>query len=158
TVRAESNAVHKALATRPCATERATVVHAPEPHLAPGVARGGETSRMTQVGEGNRGRATESRHETLRGFPAEALLLGTVLLWSFNFTAVRYGVPHAIDPMVYVALRWAIAGLALVAIALLRGTSLRLGRRSLAIVALASMVGVVLNQIAFSYSVHLAPA
>jgi drug/metabolite transporter (DMT)-like permease len=94
----------------------------------------------------------------LRRFPSEGLLLGTVLLWSFNFSAVRYGVTHAIDPMVYVALRWLLAGLALAAIALLRGTSLRLGRRSLAVVALASIVGVVVNQIAFSYSVHLATA
>jgi drug/metabolite transporter (DMT)-like permease len=100
----------------------------------------------------------ESRHDTARRLPAEALLLGTVLLWSFNFTAVRYGVTNAIDPMVYVALRWVIAGLALTGIALLRGTSLRLGRNSLAIVALASIVGVVVNQIAFAYSVHLAPA
>lgn len=98
------------------------------------------------------------RHGTLRRFPSEALLLGTVLLWSFNFSAVRYGVTHAIDPMVYVALRWLLAGLALAAIALFRGTSLRLGRRTLAVVALASIAGVVVNQIAFSYSVRLAPA
>jgi drug/metabolite transporter (DMT)-like permease len=94
----------------------------------------------------------------LRRFPSEGLLLGTVLLWAFNFSAVRYGVTHAIDPMVYVALRWLLAGLALAAVALFRGTSLRLGRRSLVVIALASIAGVVVNQIAFSYSIRLASA
>jgi len=94
----------------------------------------------------------------LRRFPSEGLLLGTVLLWAFNFSAVRYGVTHAIDPMVYVALRWLLAGLALAAVAVFRGTSLRLGRRSLVVIALASIAGVVVNQIAFSYSIRLASA
>ena len=94
----------------------------------------------------------------MRRFPSEGLLLGTVLLWAFNFSAVRYGVTHAIDPMVYVALRWLLAGLALAAVALFRGTSLRLGRRSLVVIALASIAGVVVNQIAFSYSIRLASA
>jgi drug/metabolite transporter (DMT)-like permease len=94
----------------------------------------------------------------LRRFPSEGLLLGTVLLWAFNFSAVRYGVTHAIDPMVYVALRWLLAGLALAAVALFRGTSLRLGRRSLVVIALASIAGVVINPIAFSYSIRLASA
>ena len=94
----------------------------------------------------------------MRRFPSEGLLLGTVLLWAFNFSAVRYGVTHAIDPMVYVALRWLLAGLALAAVAVFRGTSLRLGRRSLVVIALASIAGVVVNQIAFSYSIRLASA
>ena len=34
----------------------------------------------------------------VRRLPAEVLLLGTVLLWSFNFTAVRYGVTHGVQP------------------------------------------------------------
>jgi len=45
--------------------------------------------------------------------PAEVLLLGTVLLWSFNFTAVRYGVTHGVQPLVYVSLRWLTAGVVL---------------------------------------------
>ena len=67
----------------------------------------------------------------VRRIPSESLLLGTVLLWSFNFTAVRYGVTHGFEPLVYVALRWSIAGVALTAIVLLRGQSLRLRRREL---------------------------
>ena len=94
----------------------------------------------------------------VRRLPAEVLLLGTVLLWSFNFTAVRYGVTHQVEPLVYVSLRWLLAGAALWAIVRLRGRSLWLGRRDLLVVALASIVGVVVNQIAFSYSLHLAAA
>ena len=60
--------------------------------------------------------------------PPEGLLLGTVLVWSFNFTAVRYGITNGIHPLVYVALRWVMAGAALAGIVLLRGQSLKLGR------------------------------
>lgn len=94
----------------------------------------------------------------VRRIPSESLLLGTVLLWSFNFTAVRYGVTHGFEPLVYVALRWAIAGVALTAIVLLRGQSLRLRRREFVLMALASVVGVFANQIAFSYAIDLATA
>ena len=94
----------------------------------------------------------------MRRLPSEGLLLATVLLWSFNFTAVRYGVTHGLQPLVYVALRWSIAGAALTALVLLRGQSLRFGRRELRILVAASVVGVFINQVAFSYSVHLAKA
>ena len=62
----------------------------------------------------------------VRRLPSESLLLGTVLLWSFNFTAVRYGVTHGFQALVYVALRWAMAGVALTAVVWLRGQSLSL--------------------------------
>lgn len=94
----------------------------------------------------------------VRRVPAEALLLGTVLLWSFNFTAVRYGVTHQVEPLVYVSLRWMLAGIALWAVVRMRGRSLSIGRRDFLVIAFASIVGVVVNQIAFSYSLHLAAA
>lgn len=94
----------------------------------------------------------------VRRLPAEVLLLGTVLLWSFNFTAVRYGVTHGVQPLVYVSLRWLIAGIVLGAIVSVRGRPLWLGRRDFLVVASASVVGVVVNQVAFSYSLHLAAA
>src|SRR6478672_9846127 len=94
----------------------------------------------------------------MRRLPSEGLLLATVLLWSFNFTAVRFGVTHGFEPLPYVALRWAIAGAALMVLVLARGLSLRFGRRELGILVVASIVGVAANQVAFSYSVHLAKA
>ncbi len=94
----------------------------------------------------------------VRRLPSEVLLLGTVLLWSFNFTAVRFGVTHRVEPLVYVSIRWMLAGLALSAIVAWRGRSLWLGRRDFLAIGLASVVGVVVNQVAFSYSLHFAAA
>jgi drug/metabolite transporter (DMT)-like permease len=82
----------------------------------------------------------------VRRVPAEGLLLGTVVLWSFNFTALRYGVTHEIEPLVYVSLRWLSGRFLLWVIVRLRGRSLRLGRRDLLLIALASIFGVVINQ------------
>lgn len=90
--------------------------------------------------------------------PADGLLLGTVLLWSFNFTAVGYGVAHGFDPLAYVSLRWVLAGLALAALAVWRGHRLRVGWRDAAILAGAAFVGVFVNQIAFVYSFTLVSA
>jgi drug/metabolite transporter (DMT)-like permease len=94
----------------------------------------------------------------MRRLPSEGLLLATVLLWSFNFTAIRYGVTHGFEPLPYVALRWAIAGVALTLLVFVRGLPLRFGRRELSILVAATIVGVVANQIAFSYSIRLAKA
>src|SRR5215471_15014629 len=69
----------------------------------------------------------------VRRVPAESLLLGTVLLWSFNFTAGRYGIEHGFSPLTYAALRWTTAG----------------GAPALV---------VFLNQIAFANALKLAPA
>jgi len=96
--------------------------------------------------------------ERQRSVPPEVLLLGTVLLWSFNFTAVRYGITHGIAPLAYAGLRWLTSGVVLVAVVAARGGSPLLGRRDLLVVALASVVGVVLNQVAFAYSLRFATA
>ncbi len=90
--------------------------------------------------------------------PAEGFLLATVLLWSFNFTAFRYGVTHGFAPLSYAPLRWGIAGITLVVLASLRGHDLRLGRRDLGVVAAASVAGIVINQVAFAYSLKLSSA
>ncbi len=90
--------------------------------------------------------------------PAEGFLLATVLLWSFNFTAFRYGVTHGFAPLSYAPLRWGIAGITLVVLARLRGHHLRLGRRDLGVVAAASVAGIAINQVAFSYSLKLSSA
>jgi drug/metabolite transporter (DMT)-like permease len=94
----------------------------------------------------------------VRRVPAESLLLGTVLLWSFNFTAARYGIEHGFSPLVYATLRWTIAGVALALVARARGLSLRLTRRELGLLAGAAALGVFLNQITFASALKLAPA
>lgn len=94
----------------------------------------------------------------MRRIPADGLLLGTVLLWSFNFTAVGYGVTHGFDPLAYVSLRWILAGVALAALALWRGHRFRIGWRDAAILTGAAFVGVFVNQIAFVYAFTLVSA
>lgn len=94
----------------------------------------------------------------MRRVPAESLLLGTVLLWSFNFTAARYGIEHGFSPLAYASLRWATAGVALALVARARGLSFRLARRDLALLVGATTLGVFLNQITFANALHLAPA
>ena len=77
-----------------------------------------------------------------------------MLLWSFNFTAIRYGVTHGFEPLAYAPLRWGLAGVALAGLARWRGHSLLVGRRDLAYLAGASVIGVLVNQISFVYAVH----
>lgn len=94
----------------------------------------------------------------MRRVPAESLLLATVVFWSFNFTALRYAITHGFEPLAYAPLRWLLAGVALALLARLRKHSLRIGRRDLAIVGAASIVGIVINQVAFVYSLRLSSA
>lgn len=94
----------------------------------------------------------------MRRIPADGLLLGTVLLWSFNFTAIRYGITHGFAPLAYAPLRWGLAGVALAGLARWRGHSLLVGRRDLALLAGASVVGVLVNQVSFVYAVRLVSA
>ena len=94
----------------------------------------------------------------MRRVPAEGLLLGTVLLWSFNFTAIRYGITHGFEPLAYAPLRWGLAGAALAGLARLRGHSLFVGRRDLVVLAGASVIGVFVNQVSFVYAVRLVSA
>ncbi len=94
----------------------------------------------------------------MRRAPAEGLLLVTVLLWSFNFTALRYGITHGFAPLAYAPLRWGLAGIALAALARWRNHSLRVGRRDFAVLAAAAAVGIFVNQISFVYALHLVSA
>lgn len=94
----------------------------------------------------------------MRRAPAEGLLLVTVLLWSFNFTALRYGITSGFEPLAYAPLRWGLAGIALATLARWRSHSLRVGRRDFAVLAAASAVGIFVNQISFVYALHLVSA
>ena len=94
----------------------------------------------------------------MRRVPAEALLLGTVALWSFNFTAVGYGVTHGFEPLAYAALRWGVGGVALAALAVWRRHRLLIGWRDAAILSGAAVIGVLLNQISYVYAFRLVSA
>ena len=89
---------------------------------------------------------------------AELILIVTVLLWSGSYTATRYAVTHGFEPVAYSAVRFAIGSLIFVSVVLWREGSLRIARRDLAYLAPAVVIGVVVNQVAFNYSVSLTDA
>jgi drug/metabolite transporter (DMT)-like permease len=93
-----------------------------------------------------------------RVVPADLLLLAIVLLWAFNFTAVRYAVSHGFDPLVYASLRWPIAALFFSLVTLRLEGSLRVSRRDLGLLTLLAACGLWINQTALTYAVHLASA
>jgi drug/metabolite transporter (DMT)-like permease len=89
---------------------------------------------------------------------ADALLLITLGVWSFNFTAIRYTVSNGVSPLSYAELRWLIVAVLLCVVTRLWEGSLRMPRRDLLVVAGLATVGVWANQIAFAYSAHYASA
>lgn len=90
--------------------------------------------------------------------PADVLLLGTVLLWSFNFTAVKYAVTHGFAPLTYAPVRWGIAGTVFAVVTWRREGSLRVSRRDLGLLTVLAAAGVWLNQITFTYASRLEAA
>jgi drug/metabolite transporter (DMT)-like permease len=60
--------------------------------------------------------------------PADLLLLAIVLLWSFNFTAVRYAVSHGFQPLAYASVRWTVAALVYAGVAWRVEGSLRVSK------------------------------
>jgi drug/metabolite transporter (DMT)-like permease len=90
--------------------------------------------------------------------PADLLLLLIVLLWAFNFTAIRYAVSHGFQPLTYASVRWTIAALAYAAVTWRLEGSLRVSRRDLGLLALLAACGLWINQTALTYAVKLASA
>jgi drug/metabolite transporter (DMT)-like permease len=90
--------------------------------------------------------------------PADALLLATVLFWSFNFTVVKYALTHGWEPLSYSSVRFAIGALLFSAVTLGREGGLRVGRRHVRPMLVAAVFGIWLNQLTFTYSVRLTTA
>lgn len=89
---------------------------------------------------------------------ADAILLGTILVWSFNFTAIRYGISHDVLPLTYVALRWILAAAALAFVTWRLEGGLRVPRRDLVALIALAVVGQWANQTAYAYANHLISA
>ena len=85
------------------------------------------------------------------------MLLTVVLLWSGNFTAMRYGV-ESFHPLAFSAVRFGL-GAALYALVVLgRERSLRIARRDFGAILLLAGVGIFANQVAVIYAVQKAGA
>lgn len=89
---------------------------------------------------------------------AEVMLLVTVSIWAFNFTVTRYALTHGFQPLAYSSLRFAAAAVVVSGITYGLERSLRLRRRHLLLLGGAAIVGIYVNQIAFSYAIHLTNA
>ncbi len=89
---------------------------------------------------------------------AEIMLLVTVAIWAFNFTVTRYALTHGFQPLAYSSLRFAAAAVVVSGITYGLERSLSLERRGLILLVAAAIVGIYLNQLAFSYAIDLTNA
>ena len=90
--------------------------------------------------------------------PADVLLLLTVLLWSFNFTVVKYALTHGWEPLSYSSVRFALGAVLFSAFTFGRERTLRVDRADVRLVVAAAALGIWLNQLTFTYSVRLTTA
>jgi drug/metabolite transporter (DMT)-like permease len=89
---------------------------------------------------------------------ADLMLLATVTLWALNFTVTKYVISHGFQPIAYGCLRFGAAGLFFAALTWFRERSFAIGRHDLAMLAAAALIGIFLNQLAFSYAIKLTTA
>ena len=87
----------------------------------------------------------------------EMMLLATIGLWSLNLTVSRYILTHGFQPLAYATVRYGLAALVFLALALAVERSLRFRRRDLGLVAGAAAF-VYVNQIAFVYALERSSA
>ena len=90
--------------------------------------------------------------------PADALLLVTVLIWSFHFAVVKYALSSGVPPFVYATLRLGIGSLLFVGIVYGREGTLRARRSDLWLLCAVLGISLYLNQAAFAYAVELTTA
>jgi drug/metabolite transporter (DMT)-like permease len=90
--------------------------------------------------------------------PPDALLLATVLFWSFNFTVVKYALTHGWEPLAYSSVRFALGAVLFSAFTFGRERTLRVGQGDVWLMLGAAALGIWLNQLSFAYSVKLTTA
>ncbi len=81
----------------------------------------------------------------------EIMLLSAIGLWALNLTVSRYILTHGFQPLAYSTVRYGLASLVFIGIALATERSLRFGVRDLPLVVVAALV-LWLNQIGFVYA------
>lgn len=86
--------------------------------------------------------------------PPDVLLLATVLLWSLNFSAVKFGLERGFEPITYAAIRFAGAAMIFTAFTRAHEGALRMHRVDLRLLLILAVVGVWLNQLGFTLSVE----
>ena len=90
--------------------------------------------------------------------PADALLLATVVIWGFNFSATKYALTHGFSPLSYSSIRFGVATVIFSGFTLGREGSLAVKRRDVPLLLGAAGLGIWLNQLSFVYAVRLTTA
>jgi drug/metabolite transporter (DMT)-like permease len=89
---------------------------------------------------------------------ADLMLLATVTLWALNFTVTKYVISHGFQPIAYGCLRFGAAAAFFAFLTWLRERSFAIGRRDLALLTFAALIGIFVNQLCFSYAIKLTTA
>jgi drug/metabolite transporter (DMT)-like permease len=93
-----------------------------------------------------------------RVLATDALLLGAVLLWAFNFPATKYVLTEGFQPLAYATVRYGLATLLFAALVITLERTLAVhGRVAWRTVGIAT-IALVLNQICFVYALDLTTA
>ncbi|HSX21801.1 MAG TPA: DMT family transporter [Gaiellaceae bacterium] len=92
-----------------------------------------------------------------RASPVDAMLLGTVLLWSLNITITRYVLTHGWHPLAYATIRYGAATALFVLFTYQRERSFRIARKDMGLVLFAALM-LFLNQLCFVYGLKLVHA
>jgi drug/metabolite transporter (DMT)-like permease len=85
------------------------------------------------------------------------MLLATVFLWALNLSVTRYILTHGLAPLSYASVRYGLAGLVFIGLALATEGSLRVERRHLPLLALAAAT-LVVNQLCFVFALDITTA
>jgi len=85
------------------------------------------------------------------------MLLSAIGLWALNLTVSRYILTHGFQPLAYSTVRYGLASLVFIAIAVVAERSLRIERRDLGLV-LGAATALFVNQIGFVYALKTTSA
>jgi drug/metabolite transporter (DMT)-like permease len=88
----------------------------------------------------------------------DLMLIATIVIWAFNITVTKYVLTHGFRPLAYGSIRYGAAAILAAAVAFaLEGTLAVGGRRSFALIGLASLF-LLANQFSFVYALKLGTA
>ena len=87
----------------------------------------------------------------------EVMLLSAIGLWALNLTVSRYILTHGFQPLAYSTVRYGLASVVFIAIALVAERSLRIARRDLGLV-VGAAAALFVNQIGFVYALKTTSA
>ena len=94
----------------------------------------------------------------LKRMSSEALLLVTMLIYAFNFSAAKFSLENGFEPLAWSSVRFAVAAALFSAITFAQEGTLTVTRIDLKWLALLALVGVVGNQLMFAFALDRASA